>query len=356
MKLSDDTLRRTLADAGIHIADDALSSSLSSGLPWYIRLAMAFTGWLAALFLFGFLAITVEFILDDASTSLLTSGVLIGVAYALLRAPRNDFTEHLGLAVSLVGQGLFAWAMVQLSLRQHFWWPLTLFELSLALWVPNTIHRFISSGVAGVSLAMALGTAGLSFLSVPLLFFAVAVLWLHEFSWPRYLSAIRALGYGLVVALIGLQGEGIVGAGLMAWLNVPLWSGLWLWHISADVMMVTILVYVVWGLMAAQAEVVRKPVRVAAILGAVVLGALSLKAPGICVGVAVILLGFGRSNTVLLGLGVASLLFYVSSYYYFLDVTLAAKAGSLLGVGLVLLSGYAVVLRVLPRIGGKAHA
>jgi len=48
-------------------------------------------------------------------------------------------------------------------------------------------------------------------------------------------------------------------------------------------------------------------------------------------------LGYAGSNRVLQGLGITSLLFYISSYYYLMETTLLAKSQTLLVVGLVLL-------------------
>ncbi len=68
-------------------------------------------------------------------------------------------------------------------------------------------------------------------------------------------------------------------------------------------------------------------------------------------GMVVMLLGFAGGNRVLLGLGIVSLLFYISSYYYLLDATLLAKAQILLIVGLVLLAVRWLLLHPIP--GGK---
>ena len=56
----------------------------------------------------------------------------------------------------------------------------------------------------------------------------------------------------------------------------------------------------------------------------------------------------------LLGLGIASLLFYISSYYYLLDATLFAKAQTLLIVGLVLLAVRWLMVRIMPGMPGMS--
>jgi hypothetical protein len=79
--------------------------------PWYVKALLAFSGWLAAIFLFGFVAVGFHFIAESALASLISGGVLIAAAYGLLRAGNNPFVEHLALAVSLAGQAWVVWAL-----------------------------------------------------------------------------------------------------------------------------------------------------------------------------------------------------------------------------------------------------
>ena len=74
-----------------------------------------------------------------------------------------------------------------------------------------------------------------------------------------------------------------------------------------------------------------------ALAGAVMLAVFSLKIPGIPVGVCIILLGFAHGNRVLTGLGIGSLLLYLSTYYYSLNQTLLVKSQALAICGAVLL-------------------
>lgn len=67
------------------------------------------------------------------------------------------------------------------------------------------------------------------------------------------------------------------------------------------------------------------------------------------------LLGFASSNRVLLGLGVTSLLFYISSYYYTLEATLLVKSRTLLIVGLLLLAARWLMTRVIAPASEARH-
>ena len=106
--------------------------------------------------------------------------------------------------------------------------------------------------------------------------------------------------------------------------------------------------YVVWHLLQRYGQAISERLSITALLGTLLLCAVSMEVQGITVGMFIILLGFAGANRVLLGLGIVSLLFYVSSYYYLLDATLLAKSQTLLIVGLVLLILRWLMLRILP--------
>ena len=61
----------------------------------------------------------------------------------------------------------------------------------------------------------------------------------------------------------------------------------------------------------------------------------------------IVLVVFANGNRLLAGLGIAALLYYVSSYYYLLDATLLAKAGVLAASGVVLLGARWLLLNVI---------
>jgi uncharacterized membrane protein len=80
------------------------------------------------------------------------------------------------------------------------------------------------------------------------------------------------------------------------------------------------------------------------------IGAASFKAPGLAGSLAIAVLGFANGNRVLLGLGVAAMLFYASTYYYLLELTLLEKSGVLIATGVTLLAARWILLRrVMPE-------
>ena len=159
---------------------------------------------------------------------------------------------------------------------------------------------------------------------------------------------IRAIGYGLILALIQLKGTVLFGYRTTGWLFSPNQSELWLKPWVGEVLIGMVTLYVVWHLLQRYGQAISERLSITALLGTLLLCAVSMEVQGITVGMFIILLGFAGANRVLLGLGIVSLLFYVSSYYYLLDATLLAKSQTLLIVGLVLLILRWLMLRILP--------
>jgi len=102
--------------------------------PWFVKLLLAFSGWLAAIFLFIFIAIGLQSIFENTLIAAATGIITIAIAYKILQQPNNEFFEHLGLAISLVGQGMLSFAIFESDWpTQASAWPLILLlETSLA--------------------------------------------------------------------------------------------------------------------------------------------------------------------------------------------------------------------------------
>jgi len=104
MNRSIDQLWMTLHQAGL--AESAPPENRTPASPWYVKVLLAFSGWLAAFFLLGFIAMGAGLVFENHAVALITGGLMIGGAFAVLRIAGNEFLEHLALAVSLAGQAL----------------------------------------------------------------------------------------------------------------------------------------------------------------------------------------------------------------------------------------------------------
>lgn len=319
--------------------------------PWYIKVLLAISGWLAALFLLGFLGAAFSFAFRNSGVSFVVGGLMIGGAYAFLRMPKNEFIEHLALAVSFAGQCLVAYAIYDSIKGETSLLLFAVFQLGLAVVMPNFLHRVFSSFAFAFCLSLAFTGWGLPFIVSGLILCAVAWLWLNEFRFYRYINMLQPIGYGLILAVISITCSALMGSDFSRSQTKTFYIQPWMGELIAGVA----LMYVV-------REIVNRIGlggfnKMSLVLyGAVVaLTLASWQAHGITVGLVILLLGFAGSNRVLMGLGIIAFLYFVSSYYYFLEVTLLAKSLSLLLIGVVMLSIRWLLGHVVSTVEGALH-
>jgi hypothetical protein len=195
---------------------------------------------------------------------------------------------------------------------------------------------------------MFLFAAGVYFLSIGVIAAATALVWQSEFAWPRANARIRAIGYGLTLALVVLQATVFFISSADAWMAHKLdavlgWAPPWLGWLLPGV----VLVAVVWQLHARNGSAINEKSAVVAVLAAALVTAASFKAPGIATGLMLVLLGYSHANRSLVGLGLIALLSYLSAYYYLLETTLLMKSLTLAVTGAVLIGVRFIALNLL---------
>lgn len=345
----------TLLEGGLVQGSEPETESLEA--PWYVKVLLGFSGWLAALFLLGFLAMGFDIIFENRPVTLIMGSMMIGGAFLILRIPKNEFIEHLGLAGSLAGQALVVFAIFDFSNRSEeiAWLLVALLQVPLAAVMPSFVHRVFSSFVGVFAVSMALIILDLPYVVSGAVLFLSALCWLNEFRYPQHMEKIRAIGYGVVLALLLLQGTALYGYRSMGWLFGRYHPAALSWVWIGEILIGVVTLYVVWHVLQRYKQTISGRLSILAFLGALLLIAVSLEVQGITVGIVIMLLGFSASNRVLLGLGIVSLLFYISSYYYLLDATLLDKSRTLLIVGLTLLTLRLLMLRFLPAQKGAQH-
>ena len=347
------TIWDTLQQAGLVQGDAPTTESLDS--PWYVKVLLAFSGWLASLFLLGFIGVGFEAIFRSHVASAITGSLMIAGAYAILRIPKNEFFEHVALAVSLAGQALITWSLFDSLNDKVAWIFVALLQVVLAIVMPNFVHRVFSSFIAAFSFSSFLYDIGVPYIFSSIVMFIAAWLWLHEFQYPKHMRKIHAIGYGTVLGLIQLKGVALFNFSHIGWRMRKTSAELWVQPWMAEVLAGVVMIYVVLQIMQRLGHRLPEPLAITALVCTVILSVVSIEAPGITVGMMILLLGFAGSNRVLMGLGILSLLFYISSYYYLLDATLLVKAQTLLVTGVVLLLVRWVMLNMIRRERGATH-
>ena len=108
-----DELWGRLQEARLVIGDKPERGEVES--PWYVKTLLAFSGWLASIFVFAFLGLAFNSLFDSTPACLVVGGLMILGAFYILRLPKSEFYEHLGLAISLAGQALIAIAIFTIT-------------------------------------------------------------------------------------------------------------------------------------------------------------------------------------------------------------------------------------------------
>ncbi len=360
--LSPEQLWNHLAEK--HLVTGEMGPLPDARSPWFVRVMLGFAGWIGALFLLSFVGAALTFIIRSSAASLMAGAIICaGVAVIFRFSKGQDFAVQFGLATSFAGQALFIY-----GLMETFKWGngftyvcITVFMVVLAAIVANEIHRAATAFAASVSLGLALWWYGVPYLAPALITSAMAVIWMHEFSWANRGSVLRPIGYSLVLA--ALYSNGVLLMHGYSWLlerravNIPVLARFSYW---ANILTIgAVFFYTVHRLLAREGFGIKDRPAQASLFAAATIAIVSYKAPGIAAGLVIVLLGYANANRVLGGLGVFSLIAYLALYYYQLQTTLLVKSASLMATGIVLLVARFALHRLWPanpREGGDHDA
>jgi hypothetical protein len=343
------------------VAENRLAAGWESRLPtlldgsaasaWYVRLLIALSAWLAALFLLAFL-FGAEIVDSDAGAVVI--GVLmLGGAIVLCWRASGDFAQQFALALNLAGQPLIVMGAVD-RVASGAALVLGLQGLLFAVY-RDGLYRFLSIPVAVAALWVLLQEWNLAN-GVPLLAgaLAAAALYLHfaeaGLTAGRWAEWQRPLSLGLIVALFGLLLPWIFFQDVRIDETLP-------WRFAypglTALVLAVCLLYFESRLFADHA--IDRRGRAAQVTYAVTLALLipAQRMPGLLAAVLVLLLGFRRDDRLLMGLAVLFMTIFLSAWYYHLSMTLLAKSGMLVASGAILLGSYWVLSRLLPVANGE---
>jgi hypothetical protein len=135
----------TLRERGLLRSDTPLNLTADSDRPWFVSLMTGVAGWLAGIFLLGFIGLTLE--LDSSVTIFVIGVVLLAVAWMMYRADRQlVFLDQLALALSIAGQFAVAWALLD-DAHSAFVMAGTILLLQLVVFalMPNRAARTIAA-------------------------------------------------------------------------------------------------------------------------------------------------------------------------------------------------------------------
>ncbi|AEI69049.1 DUF4401 domain-containing protein [Corallococcus macrosporus] len=320
----------------------------SSAMPWFVKAFAGAGAWLAALFVLSFFACAGLWD-EQVVMGILGLGLCAG-ATLLRRALRGVFMEQLALALCLAGATMAVLSFSIETESENVGAALALVISGVLLLVyPDAILRFLSTlGMVGSAGFLAWRLVGGVALDLWLLGCAALMhVLLLEQARLRRGAAGELVGPVAFALACGIPGV-LLARGMqdMARHLLEMTSALPDSVLTLGLTALTL--YTAWRVLRALSL---EPTGVA---GAAVFAALTLVAvltphtPAVITAVGMLVLGFHRRSSVLLGLAVAYLLASGGWYYYDLGLTLMAKALALMGSGLVFLGLRLFLLRRFP--------
>ena len=341
----------------------------NDGSPWYVRTMLGIAGWVGAILLLGALFGGFALLINSAfAAGMFGAGACLVAVIMYRTSNHNDFAEQFAFAVSLAGQALMVYSIMkglnlfsdtQVFISKVRQLALVLLALQSVLFilVPNYLHRNWSALIGVGAAVFLLNQYGLYPFTLAITLAAGVTLWLQEFHWAKYGQMLRALGYSLVIISIShLLTQNHFWDDGRFWQNVfgiqPLGGAVGEW--IASLCLGLVLIGLVVALLKRGGIAAGSRVYIASLVLALLVAAIGLQAPGITVGIVVVLLGYSRGNTILTGLGLVTLVVFVSQFYYLLHLTLLEKSVLLVVSGLALLAVRQVLKHYWPK--GAADA
>lgn len=344
------TLWKKLAENGLVAGEEP--ALVEDSAPWYVRTMLGIAGWIGALFMLGALFSGFWSFFESEIASGVLGLIACFVAILIYRSMKhNDFMAQFGFAISLAGQGLLTFGMLQglelfeggdefIGRVRLLALIMVVLQLILFIMIPNFLHR-IWSGVIGIgALTFLMIQFGFYPFSLAVLLAAAAIVWLKEFEWAKYNSMVQALGYSLVfVCFIHLVTENHVIGMSRFWqetFGVTALGGAWGNNLSSF-LLGFVLIAVVFVLLTRAKVKWLSGKGIAALFLALFIAVLGIWTPGITIALVFVILGYAHGNKVLTGVGLVTLVIFMSQFYYQLELTLLYKSLVLVVSGLALL-------------------
>lgn len=305
----------------------------SASTPWFIHLLVGMSAWLAALLLLFFFFLA-ELVTD--STSAMTVGLLLMIGTIFLYRSTTQmalFLSQLILVLNLTGQVLLVGGIFQetdITTAALIIIPL---EILLIIIYPDHLLRFLAVLATFFSMLVLCDEWQLT-QAIHLIVFLAALgasscwLWEAHHQTTKMASLYQPLGYGFSVAL-----QLVLLFSIMPhnpWLSSPLWG----FSTAGLTLLVLLLAYRV---LQAYQVALSSPITYVVLASILLIALLLYPAPGVMAALLVMVLGFQRGNSLLMGLAVMSLSVFFITYYYHLHISLWMKSLTLMSAGLTLL-------------------
>ncbi|MEW8187510.1 MAG: DUF4401 domain-containing protein [Candidatus Thiodiazotropha endolucinida] len=341
--------------------DDALGylKSRPNPQPWYIRMMVGFGAWLASLLLIGFIAsITLMF---DGGYIIIGAALIVCAILVRQRSDR-DFLVQCALAFSLAGQALVAYGFADIAGHGEFEIFLgfaLVISSALFFLFPDRIHRVIMVLLATGSLTTLLYHWEANAL-VPLLGPALTgILILLHNRMPtlvagRHSELLHPLMSGLMLSAFGTLLLSTVYLLPELETDFLFYPRPWISTILLGLLFIY-LGRLIWPVIAGT-EDTKSLLLPYGIM--IVITTCAWYAPGLLLGLIVMLLGAHSGRVTFTGAGIGFFVLFLTAFFYGIEVSLLTKSITLVATGITLLLSRWIILKVIltDERQGTGHA
>ena len=312
--------------------------------PWYLGILQGFAGWVAALFLLGFmgsfLALSLGEVLDEGILFIAAIFVVIGAVLDRKSLQQQVFVTQLALVFGLSGLLGVGWGLSEiLGYRSEQAWFFSFGALLLvhSIFINNRLSVFLNGiGIACCITGLLYQWQMMSVMPLVMLVLAI-VLCLNLERFGAHYGRLCTLSYAFVSWTLMAQGLLSLGASELDFFSatigeLSIWSWLLPWSLS---LLASLLL--VRHIFAQRQISLSTPVGYGAMATVVVIGALAVPLTGLSTAVLFLLLGLQLRDKVFTALAIFSIPLFISAYYYSLSVSLLEKSLLLTALGAVLL-------------------
>jgi uncharacterized membrane protein len=307
--------------------------------PWYVRVMVGFSAWLASWLLIGFM---VGAAVIESEQATLMMGVVLVVGAVIARGiSDNDFMSQMSLAVSLAGEGLIVYAVARIS--DSFEVTVLSFivlELVLVAFYIDLVHRFLSSAsIIVVLVGLLFKWEAQSFIHILVIPSAIAFVALAS-SEEKYLARgwaqlMTPVKWGVLFGQLAVLMLSTIYVLPELSMEIDYFPSPWISSAGLGL----VFLYLVFRVI--QTDSFKLTHTAIAIIfstcALVILGA--SMAPGLIMALIILLLGFSRADRVLIGVAIGFFIVFLTAFFSGIEVTLLMKSLILVMTGIILLAG-----------------
>ncbi len=336
---------------------------LDATSPWYVQLLIGTGAWISAI-LFGlFFALTG--LVDSAEVAIFVGLILLlgSLWFSVQMKQRNMpvYPEQLLLACSFSGHILFLIGVAGVVDNPELIVAVAALLISIIflLFYQSNLHKFISTwiGIAAIWFVLfELNINPVVATALLIILFASLSAWIwtdeSKFMTGKWLQWGRPVQYALVSGFLIAEGLVEKSRNLFYWNGSKNESDALFWNFSYSEI-VSFGFYIIFSFVIIKIlkrlEINLKTLTATGLLlFSLILSVVFYRSPAIIASLIILIIGIERGNKILVPISVISLVYFYSSYYYRLDITLMDKSLILMGSGLFMLLAGVVI-----KHGGK---